>query len=85
MVTLFHRHSQGMVLDTMNLKFSNFARIKVNIPARDEQIKIVETFRVLDREIELLQSHLAALKQQKRGLMQKLLTGAVRVEVPCDA
>ena len=33
-----------------------------------------------DREIELLQKQLAALKEQKRGLMQKLLTGEVRVK-----
>lgn len=82
MVALFHRHSQGMVSDTLNLKFSNFSRIKVCIPAREEQQKIVAVFQTFDSEIQLLQTQLAALKQQKKGLMQKLLTGQVRVEVP---
>jgi type I restriction enzyme, S subunit len=32
-----------------------------------------------DREIDLLRKQLNAFKQQKKGLMQKLLTGEVRV------
>jgi len=35
-----------------------------------------------DREIDLLEEQLAALREQKVGLMQKLLTGQVRVK-PC--
>jgi type I restriction enzyme S subunit len=34
-----------------------------------------------DKEIELLKKELAALQEQKRGLMQKLLTGEVRVKI----
>jgi type I restriction enzyme S subunit len=34
-----------------------------------------------DWEIELLEKQLEALKQQKRWLMQKLLTGEVRVKL----
>jgi type I restriction enzyme S subunit len=33
-----------------------------------------------DKEIELLKKELEALKEQKRGLMQKLLVGEVRVK-----
>jgi type I restriction enzyme S subunit len=33
------------------------------------------------REIKLLKKELEALKEQKRGLMRKLLTGEVRVKV----
>src|SRR5574341_118896 len=32
----FWRHSQGLVSDTLNLKFHHFARIKVKIPTFDE-------------------------------------------------
>jgi hypothetical protein len=35
---------------------------------------------IADREIELLKRELDALKTQKKGLMQKLLTGQVRVK-----
>ena len=34
-----------------------------------------------DEEIKLLEKQLDALKEQKRGLMQKLLTGEVRVKL----
>jgi len=33
-----------------------------------------------DKEIELLKEELQELKKQKKGLMQKLLTGKVRVK-----
>jgi type I restriction enzyme S subunit len=34
-----------------------------------------------EREIELLKQELNNLQQQKKGLMQKLLTGEVRVKI----
>jgi type I restriction enzyme S subunit len=46
-----------------------------------EQIRIAAVLETCDREIELLQKQLEALREQKRGLMQKLLTGEVRVKV----
>jgi len=46
-----------------------------------EQYKIGTLLNSLDREIELLNQRLELLKQQKRGLMQKLLTGKIRVKI----
>lgn len=57
----------------------DFLRIEVPIPTIAEQQRIAAVLNGCDREIRLLQSELAALKDQKRGLMQKLLTGKVRV------
>ena len=34
-----------------------------------------------DKEIELLEKDLESLKDQKKGLMQKLLTGKIRVKI----
>jgi type I restriction enzyme S subunit len=76
----FLRYSQGLVSDTLTLRFSNFAEIKVRIPATvEEQRAIAEILSACDAEIEALASERAALARQKRGLMQKLLTGRVRV------
>ena len=50
-------------------------------PDIQEQQKIAEVLSLADDEISLLQNELAELKQQKKGLMQKLLTGKVRVKV----
>jgi type I restriction enzyme S subunit len=80
-IHLFHRHSQGLVDDTLNLKWRHFAEIKVAIPENAEQKAIATVFRTADREMDLLLSQLDALREQKKGLMQKLLTGKVRVKV----
>ena len=44
-----------------------------------EQQKIAEVLSLADDELNLLKKELEELKQQKKGLMQKLLTGEVRV------
>ena len=46
-----------------------------------EQQKIAEILNKSDTEIQLLNSKLEKLKEQKKGLMQKLLTGQIRVKV----
>jgi len=77
-INLFFRFSQGLVSDTLNLKFHHFALVKVVIPSFEEQEKISETFRKIDAEIELYNRKVSQLSEQKKGLMQKLLTGEIR-------
>lgn len=81
MIHKFHRNSQGLVDDTLSLKYHNFARIHVTIPAVPEQKRVAAVLNTCDEEIKLLEKQLEALKEQKRGLMQKLLTGEVRVKI----
>lgn len=79
-VDLFRRYSQGLVSDTLNLKYSNFAQIKLKVPpSTKEQKKIASVFTEIDKEIELIKREVAMYQKQKKGLMQKLLTGKVRV------
>ncbi len=80
-VHLFWRFSQGLVNDTLNLKFHHFAQIKIKIPEIKEQIAIAKVLTTIDNEIKYLKKKMAAMEKQKRGLMQKLLTGEVRVKV----
>lgn len=47
-------------------------------PPLAEQKKIAEVLNTADAELVKLQDHLAALRRQKQGLMQVLLTGRVR-------
>lgn len=61
--------------------FSKLETLKIKIPTLDEQLKISEVLKLADKEIELLEKELEALKLQKKGLMQRLLTGEVRVKV----
>ena len=50
-------------------------------PQSKEQQKIAKVLSTADKEIELLKEELKELKKQKKALMQKLLTGKVRVRV----
>jgi type I restriction enzyme S subunit len=54
---------------------------KIQLPSIAEQQKIASTLSAADKEIELLKQELNNLQQQKKGLMQKLLTGEVRVKI----
>lgn len=77
----FWRHSQGLVDDTLSLKYHNFACIKLYVPEKEEQEAIALILDAADEEIAAEERRLLALQDQKRGLMQKLLTGEVRVKV----
>ena len=55
--------------------------IKIPLPPLPEQKKIAEILSKADEEIDLLNQELEKLKTQKKGLMQKLLTGAWRVKL----
>ena len=73
LISEFHRYSQGLVKDTLNLKFDKFAQISVGVPPKsEEQQKIADCLSSIDELIELQEQKLAALKQHKKGLMQQL-------------
>ena len=65
----------------LNLTASNFFTVRVPVPEAEEQKKIGELFEFIDEELRLLRVERDAIAQQKRGLMQRLLTGNVRVTV----
>ena len=52
---------------------------EIKLPNLDEQQKIAEVLTACDDEINLLNLKLENLKKQKQGLMQKLLSGKVRI------
>lgn len=58
---------------------SDMEGMRLHLPPLKEQEKIAEILSVADEEIELLVQKHQALETQKRALMQRLLTGKVRV------
>lgn len=65
-----------------SLKFSALKTLKIYIPSDiNEQQVIAVVLSTADDEISLLKQKLEALKEQKKGLMQQLLTGQTRVKV----
>lgn len=81
LVHVFYRHSQGLVSDTWNLKYAHFSKINWQMPDVDEQRAIAAVLVSADREITALSQQLSQLKQEKKALMQQLLTGKRRVRV----
>lgn len=65
----------------MRIYYDDLARMKLELPSYAEQRRIASLLDAADREIDLLRKQLEAVKEQKKGLMQKLLTGQVRVKV----
>jgi type I restriction enzyme S subunit len=80
-VNKFFRNSQGLVEDTLNCKFKDFAIVKVEVPEYEEQVAIANVLSTAQAEIKSYEQKLNALQQQKKGLMQKLLTGEIRVKI----
>ena len=63
---------------------SEYQYLTIKMPNEDTQSKIVSILSRADAEIDLLNQQLNVLREQKRGLMQKLLTGEIRVKVDTD-
>lgn len=77
----FWAHSQGLVNDTLNCRYHDFSQVKVEVPSYVEQQAIAEVLTSADKELDNHRKKLEALRQQKRGLMQQLLTGKTRVKI----
>jgi type I restriction enzyme S subunit len=54
--------------------------VDIYLPSIEEQNKIATFLTYTDEEIRNLKTELEALKLQKKGLMQELLTGKIRVK-----
>ncbi|NBG67328.1 restriction endonuclease subunit S [Acidiluteibacter ferrifornacis] len=63
-----------------SLSKSTIEKIKILLPALPEQQKIATILSAADTEIEKLKAQKSAIETQKKGLMQILLTGKVRVK-----
>ena len=60
---------------------SDVGSLKILCPPLEEQQKIATVLTNADKEIELLEQQLADLQQEKKALMQQLLTGKKRVRI----
>lgn len=76
-IQLFHRYSQGLVDDTLALKFPNFAQVKITIPTLEEQRSIATKLSLVTRNIDCLRRYLDQLRTQKKALMRKLMVGSL--------
>jgi len=76
-VSLFRRYSQGLVDDTLSLKYDVFARLPLLLPAKEEQPRIAKVLDELEAAIRLSEELITKLKQIRAGLLQDLLTRGI--------
>jgi type I restriction enzyme S subunit len=83
MLRLARVASTGVHIEKLIFDPEVFLREQIAIPeSLPEQRAIAAILDTCDAELRLLRAQRAALDRQKRGLMQRLLTGRVRVKVP---
>lgn len=73
----FSRRATGSTRYTLSVK--DFNEVTTFLPPLKEQSKIAEVLTTADKEITLLEKKFERFKEQKRGLMQVLLTGERRL------
>lgn len=67
------------IRDGKQISYSDFSFLRIPYPSLEEQQKIATVLTAVDKEIKLLEQQLADLQQEKKALMQVLLTGKKRV------
>ncbi|QPC42728.1 restriction endonuclease subunit S [Kaustia mangrovi] len=74
----FARFASGSGVPTLNRNDAHAYRVKLP-PTRNEQAAISTVLSDLDAELEALDTRLEKARQLKKGMMQELLTGRVRL------
>lgn len=65
----------------LNVNTDDFFKLKTIFPSKKEQTAIAQVLQAADKEISLLKAKVEKLREQKKGLMQQLLTGKVRLKI----
>ncbi|PQJ69620.1 restriction endonuclease subunit S [Polaribacter butkevichii] len=81
MIYSYQSNMSGSIARRGGLRWSVFETLIIKIPSYEEQVSIANFFDKVDEEIETATKKLESLKQQKKGLMQQLLTGKKRVKI----
>ncbi len=77
----YQKRMEGSIDRRGGLRWQEFCKIKVNVPSYEEQTVIALALETADQELKSYETKLEALQLQKKGLMQQLLTGKIRVNV----
>jgi len=65
----------------LNVNTDDFFKLNVPFPPKEEQTAIAQVLQTADKEIQLLKAKTERLKEQKKGMMQVLLTGKKRLKI----
>lgn len=85
MITYYNRVSTGSLVEKQRVHFSQFLEFVLPLPSINERAKIAAILTTQNKIIELKEKRLAEKQQQKKYLMQQLLTGKKRLPGFCGA
>jgi type I restriction enzyme S subunit len=77
----YQKRMEGSIDRRGGLRWQEFSKIKVSVPSYEEQTAITLALETADQELKSYKTKLEALQLQKKGLMQQLLTGKIRVNL----
>lgn len=71
--------SHGVHIEKMTFHFKSFLKQPLQLPSLEKQKFAVQVLNMAEKELNVLKQKQDTLKEQKKGLMQQLLTGKIRV------
>lgn len=74
-------HEGGRAHGLLNVTPNDFFELKITIPELEEQTAIANVLQTASNEVLILRKQLDKLREQKKGLMQVLLTGKKRLKI----
>ena len=75
------KRKMGQGHSVVHIYSSDLMTLIIPIPLLEEQTAISQVLQSADREIQLLKNKMEKLREQKKGLMQILLTGKKRLMI----
>jgi type I restriction enzyme S subunit len=83
MSDLFKNQIRRQITGSAQLNFgpSHMAKCFIPLPPLEEQKKIASVLSCADKEVDIMEAKLSHFKQEKKALMQQLLTGKRRVKL----
>ena len=79
LVYQYQNRMEGSIDRRGGLRWDAFSIIKIKLPSLEEQTAIAHVLQAADKEIQLLKTKTDKLREQKKGMMQVLLTGKKRL------
>lgn len=80
MLTYYNKVSTGSLIEKQRVHFSQFINFAIELPPIEERKKIADILTTQDKVIEVKEKLIAEKQQQKKWLMQNLLTGKKRLK-----
>ncbi len=78
MMYIYNTIATGSLIEKRRVHFTQFIELKLPVPSKEEQEKIASFFSLIDNKISLQGEKVEALKDYKKGMMQKIFSRELR-------